>query len=609
MDRHDPTVSRAGRAARRRARDGEAPSAIESADPGLQAETPTEKLDRLVQTAAAPAWGNLSPIALSLAWADWAWHLAASPGRQLELASLATQLAADTLRLRDGSTNGVGLHDDDPRFRADEWAQWPFNQWRTAFRNAEAFWREAARVPGVSEHHTAMVDFFARQYLDMMTPANRLATNPVVLRRTLESGGRNLAQGFANWLADATGVPTPQDLAQQDRFVVGRDVAVTPGKVVWRNHLVELIRYAPQTAQVHPEPVFIVPSWIMKFYILDLSPHNSMVRFLVGQGHTVYMLSWRNPDESDRELSMDDYLEDGVLAAMQAAWHDAGQAPLHAMGYCLGGTLLAAAVAGLSARDGVAGFEDLPAPRTLTLLAAQVDFSEPGELGLFIDEGQVNLLDHITKGQGFLTGKQMAGSFQFLHSRDLVWTRQMHEYLMGEREQGNDLMAWNADTTRLPARMHHEYLVALYLKNALANGRYLVGGEPVSLNDLRMPVFMVGTERDHVSPWRSVYKLHLLTDAEITFALTSGGHNAGIISEPGHPRRRHRLATRPAHGEWRTADEWLASAEQHEGSWWPAWQSWLAAHSSAPVKARPTPAGRALADAPGDYVRQRYVEK
>ena len=203
----------------------------------------------------------------------------------------------------------------------------------------------------------------------------------------------------------------------------------------------------------------------------------------------------------------------------------------------------------------------------------------------------------------------MAGSFQFLHSRDLVWTRQMREYLMGEREQGNDLMAWNADTTRLPARMHHEYLVALYLKNALANGRYLVAGEPVSLNDLKMPMFMVGTERDHVSPWRSVYKLHLLTDVEITFVLTSGGHNAGIISEPGHPRRHHRIGTRPAHGEWRTADEWLADAQREEGSWWPAWQSWLAAHSSAPVKAKPIPASRALADAPGEYVMKCYVEK
>lgn len=572
-------------------------------------ETPTERLDRLVQTVVAPAFGNLSPIALGLAYADWAWHLAAAPGRQLELATLAAQLGADTLRMRDGSDeNGVGPKDDDPRFRDAAWAEWPFSQWRAGFRNAEAFWREAAQVPGVGEHHTAMVNFFARQYLDMLTPANGLLTNPVVLKQTVASAGANLVKGLGNWVADATGVPTAEDLAMRDQFKVGVDVAVTPGKVVYRNHLVELIRYAPQTATVQPEPVFIVPSWIMKYYILDLSPHNSMARYLVDQGHTVYMLSWRNPDERDRDLTMDDYLEMGVLEALRAARHDAGAAELHAMGYCLGGTLLAIAVAALSRAGGVAGYPDLPAPKTLTLLAAQVDFSEPGELGLFIDEGQVTLLDHITKGQGYLTGKQMAGSFQFLHSRDLVWTRQMREYLMGEREQPNDLMAWNADTTRLPARMHHEYLVALYLKNALAYGRYRVGDKPVSLSDLRMPVFLVGTERDHVSPWRSVYKLHLLCDVEITFALCSGGHNAGIISEPGHRNRRYRIATRPERGEWHSADEWLQQARQVEGSWWPAWESWLTRHSGAPVKARPIPASHALGNAPGQYVMQRYAE-
>ena len=346
----------------------------------------------------------------------------------------------------------------------------------------------------------------------------------------------------------------------------------------------------------------------MKYYILDLSPHNSMARYLVEQGHTVYMVSWRNPDEADRDLTMDDYLKHGVLDAMAAVGENSGSKVLHAMGYCLGGTLMAMSAAALARPAGVAGYEHLPALQTLSLLAAQTDFSEPGELGLFIDESQVSLLDHLTQGQGFLTGKQMAGSFQFLHSRDLVWTRQMREYLMGEREQPNDLMAWNADTTRLPARMHHEYLVALYLKNAFASGRYLVDGRPISLADLEVPVFMVGTERDHVSPWKSVYKLHLLCHAEISFALTNGGHNAGILSEPGHRNRRYRQATRPADGPWQDADAWFASAEQHEGSWWPAWQAWLAAHSSAPVKAKPIPPRSALCDAPGTYVMKRYAE-
>jgi polyhydroxyalkanoate synthase subunit PhaC len=361
-----------------------------------------------------------------------------------------------------------------------------------------------------------------------------------------------------------------------------------------------LIRYAPQTAKVHPEPLLIVPSWIMKYYILDLQPHNSLVNFLVGQGHTVYMLSWRNPDASDRDLTLDDYLRLGVFDALRAIVSLHGRSTqIHAAGYCLGGTLLAIAAAAQA-----------PALKSLTLLAAQTDFSEPGELGLFVDESQIGYLDQITSGPGYHSGKQMAGSFQFLHSRELVWTRRMREYLMGEREQRSDLSAWNADTTRMPARMHHEYLSALYLHNALAGGSYRVNlngaARAVSLADIRVPVFLVGTERDHISPWRSVYKLHHLCDSEITFVLTSGGHNAGIVSEPGHAGRNYRIDCRPARSAWVEAGEWLARAPQREGSWWPAWHAWLSARSSKPVHTKPIPAAAALGDAPGRYVMQRY---
>lgn len=574
------------------------------------AETPTQKLDRLTQAAIAPLTGGLSPVSLGLATADWAWHLALSPGRQLELAALAARLAGETLRSAvSGTDEATAPPDEDPRFRHPAWSQWPFSQMRAGFHNTEAFWREAAQVPGMTAHHTDLTQFFARQWLDMLSPANRATTNPVVQRDMLESGGAHLRKGLQHWLADATGVPTPGEAEPVERFRVGHDVAVTPGKVVYRNALIELIRYAPQTAKVHPEPVLIVPSWIMKFYILDLSPHNSLVRYLVGQGHTVYMLSWRNPDAQDAQLTMDDYLRLGVLDALQAVGAQHGtKVPVHAMGYCLGGTLLAIAAAALARETGVQGQNQLPPLQSLTLLAAQTDFSEPGELGLFIDEGQIALLDHITRGQGYLSGKQMAGSFEFLHSRDLVWARRMREYLLGERDQPNDLMAWNADTTRMPARMHHEYLVALYLNNALAAHSYRVEGRTVSLGDIDLPVFMVGTQRDHVSPWRSVYKLHHLCDAEITFVLTSGGHNAGIISEPGHAHRSYQMETRRAQGAWVEPDTWADRAPQHEGSWWPAWQGWLAARSSAPQKAQPISARSALCDAPGEYVLQRYQE-
>ena len=579
--------------------------------PPRGAESATQRLDRLVHASAAKGWGGLSPVSLSLAWADWAWHLAASPGRQMELAGLAWELAQDALRVAGGASESEprGDADDDPRFRHPSWAQWPFSGLRQGFRNVEAFWREAAQLPGMSPHHAAMTQFFAGQWLGAVTPANWLPTNPVVLRDAVDSGGSHLLQGTMNWLRDVTGLPDPDAAVQAERFVIGRDLATTPGQVVWRNRLIELIRYAPQTRTVRPEPVLIVPSWIMKYYILDLSPHNSLVAYLVGQGHTVYMLSWRNPDAADHDLSMDDYLRLGVFDALRAigALHGASR-PVHAAGYCLGGTLLAIAAAALAQQDAGSIVDGLPPLRSLTLLAAQTDFSEPGELGLFIDESQVHLLDDMMRGQGYLTGQQMAGSFQFLHSRDLIWTRRMREYLMGEREQRTDLGAWNADTTRMPARMHHEYLVALYLHNALAHGHYPVDGHEVSLSDIDVPVFLAGTERDHISPWRSVYKLHQLCDAEITFVLTSGGHNAGIVSEPGHANRRYRIATRPVGGPRRAASRWEREAEQRDGSWWPAWHEWLAARSSAPVRARPIPPGAAICDAPGTYVLQRYAD-
>ena len=573
-------------------------------------ESPTQRLDRLLHTAAAPLTGGLSPVALALATADWAWHLGVSPGRQMELAALAAQLGWQAAQAAVGQADEpAGGADDDPRFRHPAWASWPFNVLRSGFRQTEAFWREAAHMPGMTAHHEEMVQFFARQWLGVMAPANWLPTNPVVLDDAVDSGGAHLVQGTMNWVRDAAGLPDPVKEAENRRFQVGRDVAVTPGKVVMRNRLIELIRYAPQTAKVHPEPVLIVPSWIMKYYILDLQPHNSLVKWLVDQGHTVFILSWRNPDDSDAGLGLDDYLALGVFDALRAVGTMSGpKLPVHAMGYCLGGTLLAIAAAALGRPGGVSGAADLPPLKSLTLLAAQTDFSQPGELGLFIDESQIGLLDEITRGQGYLSGGQMAGSFQFLHSRDLVWTRRMREYLMGEREQRTDLMAWNADTTRMPARMHHEYLTALYLHNALATSAYRVDGQAVSLADIRVPVFMVGTERDHISPWRSVYKLHHLTDTEITFVLTNGGHNAGIISEPGHAGRSHRIACRPTHGAWIDPAQWQQQAELHEGSWWPAWHAWLAERSSAPQRAKPIAAALALADAPGEYVMTRYAD-
>ncbi|MFT3956866.1 MAG: alpha/beta fold hydrolase [Piscinibacter sp.] len=483
---------------------------------------------------------------------------------------------------------------------------------RSGFRQTEAWWKAAARLPGMTQHHAELTDFMARQWLGLLTPANWLPTNPVVLDANLAGFGGPLRHGLAHWLEDLATPAAERAAAEREaHFKVGRDVAITPGEVVMRNRLVELIRYTPQTKTVHPEPVLIVPSWIMKYYILDLSPHDSLVRWLVSQGHVVYMLSWKNPDAADHDLTMDDYLRLGPFDALKAIAALTPRLPVHAMGYCLGGTLMAIAAAAL-ARDGLVADRRRLAPlKTLSLLAAQTDFSEPGELGLFIDESQLAYLQEQNRDRGYLSGEAMAGSFQFLHSRDLVWTRRMREYLMGEREQASDLMAWNSDTTHLPARMHHEYLSALYLHNALARGTYRVGGhegKAVSLADIRLPLFLVGTARDHVSPWRSVYKLHHLCEAEITFALASGGHNAGIVSEPGHPHRSYRIGTRPAHGAWIAPDDWEQAAAEHQGSWWPAWQGWLAHHSSRRRAPLALQRGKSLGPAPGEYVLKCYPD-
>ncbi|HMN21911.1 MAG TPA: alpha/beta fold hydrolase [Ottowia sp.] len=567
-------------------------------------------LDALAHAVRARATRGLSPAARVLAWHDWALHLALSPGKQV---SLWKRVLRDQQRFVRYALHSIANRhctpcveplEQDRRFADPAWQQWPFNLIHQGFLLQQQWWHEATTgVRGITQHHEKMVDFAARQWLDIWSPANFIPTNPEVLRAIAASGGASLGQGALNFMDDARRLLLDEPPAGTESFVVGRDVAVTPGKVVFRNHLIELIQYAPATPEVHAEPVLIVPSWIMKYYILDLSPHNSMVRYLVEQGHTVFIISWRNPDSDDRDLGLEDYRWFGVMEALDAVSAIVPDRKIQAVGYCLGGTLLAIAAAAM-ARDGDERLQGI------TLLASETDFRDSGEISLFIDESQLAWLEAGMWDKGYLEGHQMAGAFQMLNSRDLLWSRRVREYLLGERQALNDLMAWNADLTRMPYRMHSEYLRQLYLGNDLAEGRFRVGGKPVALADIRVPLFVVGTVRDHVAPWPSVYKLHLLTDAELTFVLTSGGHNAGVVSEPGHPRRSFQVATRGAGERYVDPERWRAEAPLHQGSWWPAWQHWLAQHSAGRVappalgsrhKKRYTP----LDDAPGTYVRMR----
>ena len=566
------------------------------------------QMDALARAVQAAASASISPQSLLLAWTDWASHLASSPGKQSELMSLAAEQASALAGyLRECLLAGTGEARDcietpvqDWRFAAPEWRHWPFNLLHQVFLLNQQWWSQATHgVSGVDKHHENVVAFAARQWLDMLSPGNHLLTNPEALARTVAEDGANLQRGLAHLLDDIERSLAKLPPAGAEAFVVGRDVAATPGKVVLRNQLMELIQYAPSTETVHPEPVLVIPAWIMKYYILDLSPHNSLIKYLVGQGYTVFCISWKNPGQAERDLGMDEYLEQGFHAALQAVNAIVPKRKVHATGYCLGGTLLAIAAAAM-ARD---GDERLA---SLSLFTAQTDFSEPGELGLFIDESQVSMLEAQMAEAGYLRGDQMAGAFQMLRSYDLLWSKMVQEYLLGDRRPMNDLMAWNADLTRMPAKMHSQYLRRLFLDDDLSEGRYPVGGRPVSLGDIGLPTFAVGTLTDHVAPWRSVYKLHDLTPTEITFALTSGGHNAGIVSEPGRPRRSYRIGTRAAGASYVPPDRWLEQTPVQDGSWWPAWIAWLQERSGTPVKppaiGAPSKGYKPQYAAPGHYV-------
>jgi polyhydroxyalkanoate synthase len=565
------------------------PAPIAPAEPSFARDSFTmtamaEVIDRSTHAATARFTGELSPMVLPGAYGDWAGHLAFSPGKRFGLVEKALR---KWVRLVNYTAQRAASSGDiepciqplpqDHRFVADAWRKPPFDVIYQSFLLGQQWWHNAMTgVRGVRPRNEDMVAFATRQYLDLFSPSNFPLTNPEVLATTLREGGLNFARGFQNWLEDLDREVSGRKPAGAERFRVGREVAITPGKVVFRNRLIELIQYAPATRAARPCPVLIVPAWIMKYYILDLSPQNSLVRYLVGQGYTVFMISWRNPGPDERDLCLDDYRRLGVMAALDAVGAIVPKRAVHAVGYCIGGTLLAMAAATM-ARDGDARL------RSMTLFAAQTDFREAGELMLFTNDSQLAFLEDLMWEQGFLDSRQMAGAFRMLRSNDLVWSRMVRSYMLGEREEMTDLLAWNADGTRMPYRMHVDYLRALFLANDLAEGRYVVDGRPIALSDIRIPVFCVGTEQDHVAPWRSVYKLNLTLDTDLTFLLTSGGHNAGIVSEPGHAHRRYRVANKTADDRYIDPDMWLATVETKEGSWWPEWAAWLGRHSGPPV--------------------------
>ncbi len=564
-----------------------------------------QTLDRSVRAVMARLSGGVSMHAFVEAWTDWAYHMGESPGRQLELVERAQQSALKLM------AHAAGIGPDTPpftpkpydhRFGHPDWQKLPFRMWQQGFLAVQDWWDHATdHLRGLRPEDADRARFIARQTLDTVSPSNFPALNPEIIAATLATGGGNLTEGAAHVVQDMVKTLTQAHDPVPEEFRLGEVLARTPGTVVFRNELFELIQYAPQTGQVRAEPILIVPAWIMKYYILDLSPHNSMVKYLVGQGFTVFMISWCNPTAEQADLSLEDYRTKGVMAALDAVGRIVPDRKVHSVGYCLGGTMLAIAAATM-ARDG----DDRLA--SITLMAAQVDFAEAGELLLFVDESQVAFLEDMMWDQGYLDRSQMARTFSTIRAEDLIWSRAVRRYFLGQDDLPTDMGVWAADTTRMPARMHGEYLRGLFLENRLTAGRFAVGGRVIALKDIAAPMFVVATEVDHIAPWRSVYKTQLFTDCDLTFVLTSGGHNSGIVNVPGDPRSTFFLSHRPAGASYAGPDEWLRRAEARGGSWWLAWKDWLEAQNEEfvppPATGAPDRGLAPIMPAPGTYVFQ-----
>ena len=456
-------------------------------------------------------------------------------------------------------------------------------------------------VEGVDEKTAKKVDFYTRQFIDAVSPSNFALTNPQVVKATVESKGENLLKGLQNLLGDLERGKGKLAIRQtdMDAFKVGKNVATSPGKVVFQNELIQLIQYAPATAEVYTVPLLIVPPWINKFYILDLKPENSFIKWATEQGYTVFVISWVNPDERLSKLVFEDYMRLGPLVALDAIEQATGQRQVSAIGYCIGGTLMAATLSYMAAR----GDDRIAA---CTFFTAQVDFSEPGELGVFIDEDQLAGIEEMMSKKGYLEGSEMATTFNLLRANDLIWSFVVNNYLMGKDPFPFDLLYWNADATRMPAAMHSYYLRNMYQNNLLSRpGGIVIDNVPIDLRKITIPVYIQAGKEDHIAPARSVYKATQIYSGPIRFMLAGSGHIAGVVNPPRAKKYQHWLnetAKNPP-----TLAEWQAGAKEFPGSWWNDWDKWLSEKSGPKVPARVPGEGTlpAIEDAPGSYVQVR----
>jgi len=490
---------------------------------------------------------------------------------------------------------------DDRRFKDAAWDDnYLFDFIKQSYLLSARWLQSQVRaVEGLDDKTAKKVDFYTRQFVDAMAPSNFAMTNPEVIRATLESGGENLLKGLSHLLEDlerGNGKLSIR-MTDLDAFEVGRNVATTPGKVVFQNDLMQLIQYDPMTPAVGKVPLLVIPPWINKYYILDLQPKNSFVRWATAQGLTVFIVSWVNPDSDLARKTFEDYLTDGVLGALDAVEAATGEPQAHVIGYCLGGTLLASALAYMAAKG-------IDRVRSATFFAALTDFAEAGELSVFIDEEQLASLEERMSEKGYLEGRDMATTFNLLRANELIWSFVINNYLLGKEPFPFDLLYWNSDSTRMPAAMHSFYLRNMYQRNLLSKpGGITLLGTPIDLRTVGVPVFMLSTREDHIAPWTSTYVGTQLYGGPVTFVLAASGHIAGIVNPPAANKYVHWTNTKlPPDPE-----AWLATAQQHPGSWWPRWRDWIRGHDAEEVPARTPGDGRlkVIEDAPGRYVQVR----
>jgi len=554
-------------------------------------------------------------MGIAKAFMDLYARMAADPAM---LASMSMNLWLDHMRLWQSGwmkLSGVDAgavaepEKGDARFKDEDWSKnFLFDMVKQSYLISARHIREAvAKVDGLPEESEKKVAFFTRQYVDALSPSNFLLTNPQVLRETVASGGQNLVRGLNNLLADIEkgGGKLRISMTDESAFELGRNVATTPGKVVYQTELMQLIQYQPATPQAFKRPLVIIPPWINKYYILDLREKNSFIRWAVQQGHTVFVISWVNPDARLAQKGFDDYMLEGALAALDAVEKATGERQVNFIGYCLGGTLLGATLAYLAEKK-----QDRVA--SATYFVSLLDFSQPGELGVFIDEAQVESLERKMNQRGYLEGSEMAGTFNLLRANDLVWSFVVNNYLLGKDPFPFDLLYWNADSTRMPARMHSFYLRNMYIRNAMGvPGGIELAGVPIDLSKVKLPAYFISTVEDHIAPWKTTYKgaryLGGAVRGAVRFVLGGSGHIAGIVNPPA--AKKYHYWTNEALPE--SPEDWFSSATQKPGSWWEDWQRWIEPYGGGLVPARVPGDGalEVLENAPGSYATLRIAAK